>query len=106
MTSRRAFLAGLAAMAAPLFARLALPAAPERKLLPLPRIPHAGVHAEQIGWHLYVRHFDILGREHWAHLGEVSKVTLEFEPIRAWGETFVVVENQPLVPTHSVFIEW
>jgi hypothetical protein len=38
MTSRRAFLAGLAAMAAPLFARLALPPAPERKLLG--EVPH------------------------------------------------------------------
>jgi hypothetical protein len=43
MTSRRAFLAGLAALAAPLFARLALPAAPARKLLGKHTSRHRGI---------------------------------------------------------------
>ncbi len=88
MTSRRAFFAGLAAIAAPLFARLALPRAPERKRLPMPlktgtmnellslRIPHAGVHTEQVAGHLYVQHHDISGKAHWSDLGEVRSMRL------------------------------
>lgn len=80
MTSRRAFLAGLAAMAAPLFARLALPRAPERKLLPcaweafapaeqLPRIPHAVIRADFKGGHLWVQRVDGTGVNRWVDLG-------------------------------------
>jgi hypothetical protein len=83
MTSRRAFLAGLATLAAPLFARLALPAAPKRKLLGKRRdIPwKTGTKNEElrfaVKWpaaHLYVRVSGADGDERWHYLGEVEAV--------------------------------
>jgi hypothetical protein len=82
VTTRRAFFASLAAAAAPLFARLALPAAPERKLLGNLRIPHAGVCAEHKAGHLYVRSFNSDMEERWLDLGLVVHCRLDIRPTR------------------------
>jgi hypothetical protein len=81
MLNRRSF---LAALFAPAIARLALAAGREPKLLKGPafftdrrlRIAHGGIQAEHRSGHLYVRHFDVLGQEHWTGLGEVTSMRL------------------------------
>jgi hypothetical protein len=91
MTTRRSF---LAALFTPAIARLALAAGRQPKLLPRPwktgtmnevldrvldrrlRIAHTGIETEQKRGHLYVRHFDALGKEHWKDLGEVTSMRL------------------------------
>jgi hypothetical protein len=72
--NRRAF---FAALLAPLAARLALAAAPERKLLGDLRIPHAGVPTEQLLGHLYLRAFGADNQERWLDLGPVKALNVD-----------------------------
>jgi hypothetical protein len=67
--NRRAFFSGLAALAAPRFARLALAAGPERKLL-------GKSDACFIPGHLYVRPLSVDNPKRWTDLGTVRHVTI------------------------------
>jgi hypothetical protein len=71
MLNRRSFLSAIAAIAAPVFARLALPAPPERKLLG----DGEGARGRITGGSLYMR----VGDHDWQYLGEVERVTFGFE---------------------------
>jgi hypothetical protein len=97
--NRRAFLAGLAAIAAPVFARLALPAPPERKLLGNRILENGRIrHGEFHPGHLYVSDGTL-----WLDCGEVIATELGPEPAcgYVWGYPYVIPHRSDIVVEFS-----